>query len=52
MIFRVNGKTGKPIPLATKGIIYTPLLFGGYGNGKYDGYFEGFLKEIKIRHGL
>lgn len=52
MIFKVNGKTGKPIPLATKGIIYTPLLFGGYGNGKYDGYFEGFLKEIKIRHGL
>lgn len=49
--FSVNGKSAKPIPLATKGIIYTPLLFGGYGNGKYDGYFEGYLKDLKIRHG-
>jgi len=51
IIFKVNGKAGKPIPLATKGIAYTPLLFGGYGNGKYDGYFEGLLKDLKIRHG-
>jgi len=50
MIFTVNGKSSKPIPLATKGISYTPLLFGGYGDGKYDGYFEGFLKDLKITH--
>jgi len=51
MIFNVNGKAGKSIPLAAKGISYAPLLFGGWGNGKGDGYFEGYLKEIKIRHG-
>jgi hypothetical protein len=48
--FSVNGKSSKPIPLATKGIIYTPLLFGGYGNGKSDGYFDGFLQDLKISH--
>jgi hypothetical protein len=48
--FSVNGKSAKPIPLAAKGIIYTPLLFGGYGNGKQDGYFDGFLQDLKISH--
>jgi len=50
IIFSVNGKSAKPIPLAAKGIIYTPLLFGGYGNGKSDGYFDGFLRDLKISH--
>jgi len=48
--FSVNGKSSKPIPLATKGIIYTPLIFGGYGNGKHDGYFDGFLQDLNISH--
>lgn len=51
IIFTVNGKSSKAIPLAKEGINYAPLLFGGWGNGKGNGYFEGYLKELKIRHG-
>lgn len=47
IIFKVNGKAGKPIPLSTKGLIYSPLLFGGYGP---NGFFHGFLKDLNIRH--
>jgi len=52
MVFKVNGKITKSIPFSTKGRIATPLVFGGYGDGQHDGYFEGYLQELRIEHGI
>jgi len=52
IVFKVNGKAAKAIPLSIQGRISTPLVFGGYGDGKQDGFFDGYLQELKIVHGV
>ncbi len=52
IVFKVNGKAAKAIPLTLRGRISTPLVFGGYGDGKQDGFFDGYLQELKIVHGV
>ncbi len=46
----ING-TEERLPLAGEPItILTPFIFGGYGNGKAKGYFEGGLRAFRIDH--
>jgi hypothetical protein len=47
--FTVNGRSAS-VACSGKGCTFQPFIFGGYGDGTKEAWFQGYLKSLRIVH--